>query len=102
MPRKPSTRLQKKATKTQKKRAKTAKKLERKGLEKSLSTHGVGALRPEEQHALALGLMGKKDISSPEKYKEAIEGMGSKKISQRQRKKLVKKSKYTPRKPKRK
>ena len=99
---KPKTGLTKKRSKATKERAKTARKLARKGRDRSLSTHGMGALTQAEKIALSKGLAGKTDISSPAKYKEEVEKSGAKKISQRQRKKTVKKPKYTPRKPKRK
>jgi len=102
MPRKPSTGLTKKKSKATKTRVRVAKKLERKGRERSLSTHGMGALTSAEKITLSRGLSGRTDVSSPAKYKAEVEGMGAKKISQRQRKRTVKKSKYIPKKPKRK
>jgi hypothetical protein len=98
---KPKTGLTKRKSKATKTRARTAKKLERKGRERSLSTHGMGKLTAAEKVALSRGLSGKSDVSSPAKYKAEVEGMGAKKISQRQRKRTVKGSTYTPKKPKR-
>jgi hypothetical protein len=100
MPRKPKAGLTKKSSR---KSAKTQKKAQRKQGVKSLSTANRGRLSAAEKKALGEGLEGKKDVSTPAKYRKRVEELGQKGYSVKSRKKAIPKAKKRaskPRKPK--